>query len=56
MKVHSPAGYALGLAGAAVLVYLAPPRMRLPVLLLTVVGGTLLLRGGIEGLKKDLTG
>jgi hypothetical protein len=56
MKYHSPAGYAVAIAGAAVLVYIAPPKMRLAVVGLALVGGMLLLRGGIDGLKSDLTG
>lgn len=56
MKLHSPSGYALAIGGAAVLVYLMPQRLRLPVALLAVASGVLLLRGGIDGLKKDFTG
>lgn len=56
MKLHSPAGYAVAIGGAAVLIYIMPPKLRLPVAVLAIASGVLLLRGGIDGLKKDFTG
>ena len=55
MKMRQPAAFALALGGAAVAVYLAPPKLRAPVVVLALVAGALLLRGGIEGLKKDFS-
>ena len=54
--MHTPAGYAIGIAGAAVVLYLMPPKLRLPVAGLAIVAGVLLLRGGVSGLKKDFGG
>lgn len=55
-KLASPMGYALGLAGAVGVLYITPPKMRLAVGVLIVVSGALLLRGGVDGLKRDLGG